>query len=87
MRIRPYIDELDFAQLAAWLENPRTHALWSANCIPYPLTKENLRAFLDKDAVEWQGSAYVATVENALQYESEVWTRTNMVITREKFAI
>ena len=32
--------------------------------IPYPVTKENFHAFLEKNAVEWTDSAYVATETN-----------------------
>lgn len=39
----------------------KSHALWCANLIPYPVTKENLHAFLEKTAIEWTDSAYVAT--------------------------
>ena len=37
MTIRPYIHEQDFALLAAWSTDARTHAMWSANRFPYPL--------------------------------------------------
>ena len=40
------------------------YALWCANLIPYPVTKENFHAFLEKNAVEWTDSAYVATETN-----------------------
>ena len=50
MRIRPYIESKDFEDLRKWIDNERTHALWCANLIPYPITKENLRVFLENNA-------------------------------------
>lgn len=61
MRIRPYIEDKDYSYLKSWINDERTHALWCANLIPYPMTKEGLRAVLERDAADWTGSAYVAT--------------------------
>lgn len=61
MRIRPYIESRDFASVETWIEDEKIHALWCANLIPYPVTKENFHAFLEKNALEWTDSAYVAT--------------------------
>lgn len=61
MRIRPYIESRDFASLETWIEDEKIHALWCADLIPYPVTKENFHAFLEKNALEWTDSAYVAT--------------------------
>lgn len=64
MRIRPYIESKDYEYLEKWIDDEKVHALWCANLIPYPITKENLRAFLEKDSTDWTGSAYVATENN-----------------------
>lgn len=61
MRIRPYIESRDFASVETWIEDEKIHALWCADLIPYPVTKENFHAFLEKNALEWTDSAYVAT--------------------------
>ncbi|MCM1253828.1 MAG: GNAT family N-acetyltransferase [Clostridium sp.] len=61
MRIRPYIETRDYESIEKWIDNERTHALWCANLMPYPLTRQNLHDFLEKGAVEWADSAYVAT--------------------------
>lgn len=61
MRIRPYIESKDYEYLEKWIDNERIHALWCANLIPYPITKESFRSVLEKNAVDWTGSAYVAT--------------------------
>ena len=64
MRIRPYIESRDYEYIEKWVDNEKIHALWCANLIPYPVTKENLHAFLEKTAIEWTDSAYVATETN-----------------------
>ena len=45
MRIRPYIESRDFASVETWIEDEKIHALWCADLIPYPVTKENFHAF------------------------------------------
>lgn len=64
MRIRPYIESRDYEYIVKWIDDEKIHALWCANLIPYPVTKENLHNFLEKDAIDWTGSAYVATEDN-----------------------
>lgn len=64
MRIRPYIESKDYEFLAGWIADEKAHALWCANLIPYPLTRENLRSVLEKSAMDWTDSAYVATEDN-----------------------
>ena len=61
MRIRPYIESKDYEYLAKWIDDEKIHALWCANLIPYPITKENIHSLLEKSAMDWTDSAYVAT--------------------------
>ena len=64
MRIRPYIPNKDFEYIAKWIDNERTHAFWSANRFPYPITPESFHDFLEKISIDWTDSAYVATENN-----------------------
>ena len=64
MRIRPYIESKDYEDIENWIDDEKTYALWCANLIPYPITKEKLHAFLERTAIEWTDSAYVATETN-----------------------
>ena len=57
MRIRPYIESRDYEYIEKWVDNEKIHALWCANLIPYPVTKENLHAFLGKGTQT--GSAFL----------------------------
>lgn len=61
MRIRPYIESMDYIYLERWIENEQVHALWCANLLPFPVTREAFHSFLLKNAKEWADSAYVAT--------------------------
>ncbi len=64
MRIRPYIEGRDYKYIEKWIDDEKVHALWCANLIPYPITKESFHDFLEKSAAEWTDSAYVATETN-----------------------
>ncbi len=61
MRIRPYIPDKDYESISTWIDNERTHALWCANLLPYPMTRKSFHELLEKNAVDWTDSAYVAT--------------------------
>ena len=49
MRLRPYIHSKDYDYIQNWITDERTHALWCANLIPYPMTEEKLQSVLEKD--------------------------------------
>jgi len=63
MRIRPYHDK-DFDTIINWIKDERSHALWCANLIPYPLEKTGFDNLL-KEAEECFGdSPFVATTDD-----------------------
>ena len=64
MKLRPYIASKDYQTIKNWITDARMHDLWCAKRIPYPMTEENLQAFLEKDAQEWGGKPYIATEED-----------------------
>ncbi len=64
MRIRPYIESKDYEHIEKWIGDEKSHALWCADLIPYPIHKESLHEFLEKSAMDWTDSAYVATENN-----------------------
>ncbi len=66
MRIRPYIPSKDYEYVSKWIDNERTHAFWCANLLPYPMTQKSFHDLLEKNAMDWTDSAYVAT-ENSGQ--------------------
>lgn len=64
MRIRPYIPDRDYKYLSKWIGDERTHALWCANLLPYPMTRKSFHDLLKKDSTDWTGSAYTATEDD-----------------------
>ena len=41
MRLRPYIHKADFESIKDWITDERTHAMWCANHMKYPLEKND----------------------------------------------
>lgn len=64
MRIRPYISGLDFEIIRQWISDERTHAMWCANLIPYPLERKAFDATLTDMAVKFGDSPFVATAND-----------------------
>lgn len=64
MRLRPYISARDYEYVERWLKDERVHSLWCAGRIAYPLEEDALRAFLERDAKERCGCAFVATEDD-----------------------
>ena len=56
MHLRLYNEQTDFTYIAEWITDERTHALWCANLLSYPLSKDGLHQYLEE--LE-NGSAYV----------------------------
>lgn len=49
MRLRPY-QETDFEKIKTWVDDERTHAMWCANLIHFPLEKNNFEEVLQAGA-------------------------------------
>lgn len=62
MRIRPYLNK-DFASISQWIADERSHALWCANLIPYPLEKNGFDSFLLQAEERSGDSPFVATTD------------------------
>ena len=58
LRIRAYQPE-DFAVIQSWVKDERTHALWSAGHMPWPLTAEGFAANLAQGVWDWGDQAFV----------------------------
>ena len=63
MRIRPYIATKDFEIIRNWITDERTHAMWCANLIAFPIEKVNFESVLEYDANQYTSSPYVATTD------------------------
>lgn len=64
MRLRPYIPEKDFEVIRDWITDPRTHALWCANCFDYPLCEKNLDEVLRDIRTKNGDNPFVAVGED-----------------------
>lgn len=63
MRLRQY-RQTDFSAVEKWIDSERIHALWCANAIPYPMTRESFHALLKQNAEQWGDSAFLATEDD-----------------------
>lgn len=61
MRLRPFILCRDFDEIRNWISDERTHAMWCANLIKYPIEKKNFENVMLEAAVKFGDSPYVAT--------------------------
>ena len=64
MKRRFYRNATDFSYLKGWITDERTHALWCANRIPYPLEEKSLCSILQKEQELDGGCAYTITDES-----------------------
>ncbi len=61
MRLRPYIPSMDFETIRSWCTDTRTHAMWCANLIPFPLEQQSFAAALQEIAARTGDTPFVAT--------------------------
>lgn len=48
MHLRLYNEQTDFTYIAQWIRDDKTHALWCANLLTYPLAKDEFHKYLIK---------------------------------------
>ncbi len=60
MVIRSFEIDRDYEYISNWISDERTHAMWCADLIPYPLEKENLRRFLSEISVKFGDRPFAA---------------------------
>lgn len=61
MRLRPYRKRNDYEYVQKWITDERTHALWCAGKVPYPLSEAGFHKALEENEKEWGDSAYTFT--------------------------
>jgi len=62
MRIRPYQNN-DFYTISQWITEERSHALWCANLLPYPIEKSGFDNLLQDMEERYGNSPFVATTD------------------------
>lgn len=63
MRIRTYTPE-DFETVRGWVSDERTHTMWCANLIPFPMTREGFEATLAEATARFGDRQYIAEDED-----------------------
>lgn len=63
MRLRPY-KKSDFVYLQKWISDARTHTLWCANRLPFPLTEGNFQEMLETSERDWGSCGYTFTEDS-----------------------
>ena len=53
MHLRIYNEQTDFTYIAGWIQDERTHALWCANLLSYPLSKDGLHNYLKEQNLQF----------------------------------
>ena len=84
MRIRPYIPQLDFDTINSWNIDERTHALWCARILPYPVEKESFDQKLEEISARTGDTPFVmtaddGTVEGFFSYSLNLETNEGML--------
>lgn len=67
MHLRLYNEQTDFTYIGEWITDERTHALWCANLLSYPLSREGLRQYLQEHENE-RGYVYVNEEDNPVGF-------------------
>ena len=64
MRIRPFDISKDISVIKNWITDERTHAMWCANLIEYPIKKENFSYVMTRIAALFGDRPYVFTEDD-----------------------
>lgn len=64
MKLRPYSARRDFEEIRNWITDERTHAMWSANLISFPIEQDEFERFLHEREDRTGESSYVVTAED-----------------------
>ena len=62
MRLRPY-RKTDFTYIENWITDERTHALWCANMLSFPLSSEEFHTKLEQNEKDWGSCGFTFTDE------------------------
>ncbi len=60
MKLRKFEIDNDFESIKNWVTDERMHAMWCANLIKYPLSKERMAATMTEAADRFGDVPYVA---------------------------
>ena len=64
MRLRPYLECKDYDEIKDWITEERTHAMWCANLLQFPIEKDNFEKTMEEAAERFGDSPFVATSDD-----------------------
>lgn len=84
MKLRPFQLEQDFDTIKDWINDERSHAMWCANNVDFPVTKENFGRLMQDVADRCGDKPYVATddsgnIEGFFCYSTDTDTNEGML--------
>lgn len=63
MRLRAFQNN-DFDEIKTWISDERTHAMWCANLITYPMEEENFKNVMSEEAARFGNRPYAAITDD-----------------------
>lgn len=69
MHLRFYNEQTDFIHIAKWIQDERTHALWCANLLSYPLSEDELRNYLVEQKLKFCSQSQGEVIRNEKEYD------------------
>lgn len=69
MHLRLYNEQTDFIHIAKWIQDERTHALWCANLLSYPLSEGELRNYLVEQKLKFCSQFQGEVIRNEKEYD------------------
>lgn len=69
MHLRFYNEQTDFIHITKWIQDERTHALWCANLLSYPLSEEELHNYLIEHNLKFCSQSQCDTIRNEKEYD------------------
>ena len=69
MHLRLYNEQTDFTYIASWIQDERTHALWCANLLSYPLSEDELHNYLVEQNLNFSSHDKSETPCNKNEYD------------------
>ena len=58
MKVRPFELDQDFDSIKDWINDERSHAMWCANNVEFPISKESFGKLMDDVAVKCSLCSY-----------------------------
>lgn len=69
MHLRFYNEQTDFIHITKWIQDEKTHALWCANLLSYPLSEEELHNYLIEHNMKFCSQSQCDTIRNENEYD------------------